>query len=572
MPYFNYKMTARVSSKEQAAGYSIEAQKKPILEYCRKRGIEVVRVFEFWESAGKKTRTHFNEAIEFVVKNGVHIIAVEKTDRLYRNFRDYVLIEDLIEKHGAAVHFVKENEVFDRDSNSHSKVIHGFKVLMAKAYLDNLSEEIKKGLHQKAREGHFPHRAPFGYRTNPRTRRMEPDPETAPVVASLFEMYATGSRSLDRLVAYLNDHNIRTDNGAVFHPSAVHRILTNPVYYGDFRFKGEIRPGRHQPLVSYELWKECGEIMRRHDLGGKKKRYALSGLLYNEYGRLYSGERHKGHTYYSARRPGTAKKMYIREDAVLGAMDGIIENIRWSGIFADHVRELAREIAAEEKAYLKAAVADLHKEQKRLLARKEKLLNLYLDEGLDRPAFLAKKLELEKALEEIEDKLARHRKGDAEFEKKIAEIIDVFTNLPREYASKKAPASKAALLRRITTRIIADEHKGIKPEFRAPYNLFMGPDPETAPHYKPRVRDAEDGEASPSATGAKDQSAGVVRSSPTRAKRGARLKKRRAAEWRRAALRRRMRGRLRRSRRRPVKEQRASETADRAKQGRRVGK
>jgi site-specific DNA recombinase len=47
--------------------------------------------------------------------------------------------------------------------------MHGIKVLMAKNYIDNLGEEVRKGMIGKARQGHWPTVAPVGYRDNRRT-------------------------------------------------------------------------------------------------------------------------------------------------------------------------------------------------------------------------------------------------------------------------------------------------------------------------------------------------------------------------------------------------------------------
>jgi site-specific DNA recombinase len=77
-------------------------------------------------------------------------ILVEKTDRLYRNIRDWVTVDDL----DLEVRFVKENAVVSKDSRSSDKFMHGIKVLMAKNYVDNLSEEVKKGQREKAAQGH----------------------------------------------------------------------------------------------------------------------------------------------------------------------------------------------------------------------------------------------------------------------------------------------------------------------------------------------------------------------------------------------------------------------------------
>lgn len=55
-------------------------------------------------------------------------LLVEKTDRLYRNARDWVSIDDL----KLTIHFVKENVVLTPDARSSDKFMHGIKVLMAK--------------------------------------------------------------------------------------------------------------------------------------------------------------------------------------------------------------------------------------------------------------------------------------------------------------------------------------------------------------------------------------------------------------------------------------------------------
>ena len=60
--------------------------------------------------------------------------------------------------------FVKEGSVLNKHSRSHEKFIHSIKVLMAKNYIDNLSEEIRKGLREKTEEGEFPALSQLGYR------------------------------------------------------------------------------------------------------------------------------------------------------------------------------------------------------------------------------------------------------------------------------------------------------------------------------------------------------------------------------------------------------------------------
>jgi len=143
-----------VSSKEQEReGYSIPAQRKLLCSYAQKHGYDIVQEFIDMETAKQCGRTQFNNMVGFLEEHPqVRIILCEKTDRLYRNFKNYVIIDDL----DLTLIFVKEGSVLKKHSRSHKKFIHGIKVLMAKNYIDNLSEETRKGLLEKAEEGNFP--------------------------------------------------------------------------------------------------------------------------------------------------------------------------------------------------------------------------------------------------------------------------------------------------------------------------------------------------------------------------------------------------------------------------------
>ena len=125
-------------------------------------------VFEDVETAKASGRTHFSEMLAYLKKHhaSCRTILVEKTDRLYRNLKDWVTLDEL----DVEIHFVKENEIVSRNSGSSEKLIHGFKVLMAKNVIDNLSEETRKGMLEKARSGIYPSFAPVRL---PERRRLQ---------------------------------------------------------------------------------------------------------------------------------------------------------------------------------------------------------------------------------------------------------------------------------------------------------------------------------------------------------------------------------------------------------------
>jgi len=155
----------RVSSKDQEAeGFSIPAQVRLLREYAASQGFVILQEFEDVETAKVSGRTDFNEMLAYLKKHhaSCRTILAEKTDRLYRNPKDWVALDDL----DVEIHFVKENEIASRNSRSSEKFMHGMKVLMAKNFIDNLSEETRKGMLEKARSGIYPSFAPVGTATS----------------------------------------------------------------------------------------------------------------------------------------------------------------------------------------------------------------------------------------------------------------------------------------------------------------------------------------------------------------------------------------------------------------------
>ncbi|TWT60924.1 hypothetical protein Pan54_16560 [Rubinisphaera italica] len=136
-------------------------------KYAGENGIAIVEEYIDVETAKAAGRTGFNDMVEFFEKQAkikdddrrCNTILVEKTDRLYRNLKDYVTLDEL----GVIIHFVKENFVLSPDSHTSELFMHGIKVLMARQYVDNLSEEVKKGMLEKAEQGIWPSKAPLGY-------------------------------------------------------------------------------------------------------------------------------------------------------------------------------------------------------------------------------------------------------------------------------------------------------------------------------------------------------------------------------------------------------------------------
>ncbi|WP_341749685.1 recombinase family protein [Candidatus Tisiphia endosymbiont of Sialis lutaria] len=194
---------ARVSSREQEDGYSIEAQKYRLQEYCTRKGLEILKIFEFSESSTIGNRKKFMEAIDFAKKQKELVAVVtDKVDRLQRSYKETPLLNDLIEKGKIELHFYTENCVIHKNSTSQERMMWNIFVMMAQSYVDSLKDNINRSIEQKLRLGEWVSTAPIGYLhvTSKKSERGKGqiiiDPDRAPLVKKIFETYATGNYTL----------------------------------------------------------------------------------------------------------------------------------------------------------------------------------------------------------------------------------------------------------------------------------------------------------------------------------------------------------------------------------------
>src|SRR5216683_5748297 len=88
---------ARVSSKDQEKeGFSIPAQEKLLRSYALANHLTILQDFTDIETAKRAGRTAFGEMLAFLRmhKETCGVLLVEKTDRLYRNLKDFVTLDE----------------------------------------------------------------------------------------------------------------------------------------------------------------------------------------------------------------------------------------------------------------------------------------------------------------------------------------------------------------------------------------------------------------------------------------------------------------------------------------------
>lgn len=251
----NAVILARVSSKAQEdEGYSLDSQVKLLEGYCQNKNLNVVKVFKIAETASKEqSRKVFHELLDFLVKNNVYHLAVEKTDRLTRNLRDAVAIDDWLQQDkDRMLHAVKENLLLHKEAKSDVKFMWNIHLAVANKYTNNLREEAMKGWAEKLAQGWLPAPPPVGYVTIVKDgkRIHVPDKKTRDRVCKVFELYLNPNHSLASITKEMALMGLCTRKGRPFAKSHVEKMLQNPFYIGINRFNGKDYPGAQEPIIS----------------------------------------------------------------------------------------------------------------------------------------------------------------------------------------------------------------------------------------------------------------------------------------------------------------------------------
>lgn len=429
----------RVSTAKQGraddGGWSLAAQEKRLAEYCREQGFRIAAEFEEEESASKVGRPVFAKMVRQIRKDpSAFVLVVEKLDRLGRNLRDFVDIEDLVHA-GLEVHFAKDRQIIDRDSPPAVWLTNDISMAVARNYSKNLSREVKKGMSARAEAGYFANGCPPpGYRMQPKPSgkrakvNIEADPTTAPIVRGIFDRAATGEWTLRSLAEWAEEQGLVGRFGARLSGTVVRDMLSNKTFTGQWiRHKREWIPAKHEPLVSVQLFEEVQVALAKRGTGGYRKRSvrhvrAYSSLLQchycggpiTYYYKPAQPERGRTKDYESWMcndKKNCDNRKYILQSEIDDAMVEVLEQLR----IPEELSEMAVALAKESlgKDLNTDEVAPLEKE----LAKKQKAYGRIVDELIsgefDRSALLAKQDQLKSAIHDLENRLAEARRERA---------------------------------------------------------------------------------------------------------------------------------------------------------------
>jgi len=455
----------RVSSKRQKEeGVSLEAQKKLINDYTLRNDFKIIKEFEIDESAKKANRKAFQEMVNFVRGDSqITGIIAEKVDRLLRgNLKDRVLVEDLISEQDKEIHLVKEGMVLSKTSKSSQKLQFDIENALARHFLNNLSDEVKKGYDILVSDGFYPHIPPIGYLTKLDEHLAIVDTEKAPFLKKVFELCATGEYTERKISETLFKEGFRSRSGRRVGKSAIGKILHDPFYYGCFKWQGEEHRGNHEPIIDKSLFDKVQEVLHPKQKKGNKYDIAYLGLMTcGECGAGITGEIQKGHTYYHCSKPKGAKfcsQKYVREEIVKEQLLAIVKSVSLSIKQLKTIKDIMRESVKDESEYVEQSIASLNARSRELRTQSSKLLDLYLAEKIKPEVYDPKSKEIDKEIADVDSDIAKYQKANRAYTQEIETFLMFCNEAPKLFASSR-PALQRELLRFVVTNLSLKDKK-----------------------------------------------------------------------------------------------------------------
>ena len=254
----NAVVYARYSSHNQQE-QSIEGQLAAARKYADTKGYTIIH--EYCDRAKTGTndnRDEFQKMLSDCSKKKFSVIIVWKVDRFGRNREEITFNKYRAKKHGVRVEYVAENISEGPEGVILESVLEG----MAEYFSLQLSQNVKRGLLESAKKHRIiSGQIPLGYRAGP-DKTFEINPDTAPTVKLIFDMYAAGS-TMAEITRYLNDHGYRTSKGKPFTKDTLPRILHNEKYIGIYTYKDIIRDENAVPaIVDRDVFEKVQQMMK----------------------------------------------------------------------------------------------------------------------------------------------------------------------------------------------------------------------------------------------------------------------------------------------------------------------
>ena len=436
--------TRKSTDTEDRQVRSISDQLAELKELAVKEQIEVVDIFVEKQTAKVPGRPVFNEMLLRIEQNEANGILAWHPDRLARNSVDGGKIIYLLDTGKIAE---LKFPTFWCDTTPQGKFMLSIAFSQSKYYVDNLSENIKRGKRNKVKDGIWPQMSPLGYINE--GGKIVVDVNIAPLIKKTFEAYSTGNFTLRQLRDKFNELGLKRKSGKELAVSNYQKLLKNPIYTGLMLYNGEIHEGKHEPIITKKLFDSVQEVMMRKSKPHSK---GLKPFLYRgffrcgECGCFITTETQKGHNYLRCtKRKNPCSQKYTREEIITSEIQKKIKKVSlpldWlSWMIEENKKDQSSEIQSST-LFVDSTKADIS-----LLDSKiEKLMNAYLENALSLDEYRDMKNKLVNEKQLLKEKLsAFDQKANNRFE-----LTEKFLKYNIELANEEINEEKLHLFKKV---------------------------------------------------------------------------------------------------------------------------
>lgn len=396
----------RVSTQEQVAeGYSLGAQAEKLRNYAKAMEYTVVDLYsDEGYSGGNTNRPALQRLIKDINNNNINIVLIYKLDRLSRNVKDVLELVELFGKKNVTLFSMTENIDL---SSPFGRAALKMSATFSELERDTITERMQLGKLARAKSGKYiaPGKAPFGYRYNYATKKLDLIPEEAEIVKRVFKLYTDGMsiRDIFSLCSkdYPDVHFFQTRNYM-----GVKAMIMRPIYAGYYIYRGVMYKANNiDSVISYDTWLKANKT--RESKGAIRRQsspYLLTGLIVcSQCGQkftvktsdhLANGKKYRYYSYGCA-----ARLKYTSREFEHKCHNQIYNMEELDKYVSDKIKNL--DFASADISALQSEASKIAEENAALFKQKEKLLDIYMDGFIDKDTFTLRN----KALE---DKITRN--------------------------------------------------------------------------------------------------------------------------------------------------------------------
>jgi len=434
--YFIY---ARKSTDEEDRQIlSIDSQLRELRNLAERENLNVVKEFIESKTAKEPGREIFNEMLSLIEEGESGGIISWHPDRLARNSIDGGRIIYLVDT--GAIKDLKFS-TFTFQNNAYGKFMLSIAFGQSKYYIDNLSENVKRGMKEKVLRGEYPGWAPLGYLNDLGTHTIILDEEKAPLVKKLFELYSTGNYSYSDLSEVAKKMDLKGKREKDLVKSVIPDILKNPFYYGVFKFKGELFEGAHVPLMSKQLFDKCQEVMKKRSSPTRKKKYTFPFRGYmkcGECGASITTEKQKDKYiyYHCTKRKGKCSQKYIEQKELANQILFSLSKIWINDATKSKIFDYYDDLLNKEENKLEKQKVQKKEELEKIKIMMSKLLDSYLPGIISEEEYKEKKQEFIERKVELEQKLEKIERGQCGWFELSKDVINTCNSISKACEEK----------------------------------------------------------------------------------------------------------------------------------------